>query len=40
MKCFCPENFLFDLQQTLNQTIVLDPDIPPDSDLEILAQTF
>ena len=40
MKCFCPENFLFDLQQTLNQTIVLDPDVPPDSDLEILAQTF
>ena len=39
MKCFCSENFLFDLQ-TLNQTIVLDPDVPPDSDLEILAQTF
>jgi len=40
MKRFCPENFLFDLQQTLNQTIVLDPDVPPDSDLEILAETF
>jgi len=40
MKRFCPENFLFDLQQTLNQTIVLDPDVPPDSDVEILAQTF
>ena len=24
MKCFCPENFLFDLQQILNQTIVRD----------------
>ena len=31
MKCFCPANFLFDLQQTLNQTIVLDPDVPPDT---------
>jgi len=31
MKCFYPENFLFDLQQTLNQTIVLDPDVPPDT---------
>ena len=40
MKHFCPENFLFDLQQTLNQTFVLDPEKPPDSDLEILAQTF
>jgi len=37
MKYFFPENFLFDLQQTLNQTIVLDPEVPPDSDLEILA---
>jgi len=40
MKCFCPGNFLFDLQQTLDQTIVLDPEVPPDSDVEILAQTF
>jgi len=40
MKYFCPEHFLFDLQQALNQTIVLDPEVPPDSDLEILAQTF
>ena len=39
-KCFFPENILFDLQQTLNQTIVLDPEVPPDRDLEILAQTF
>jgi len=37
MKCFFPENILFDLQQTLNQTIVLDPEVPPDRDLEILA---
>jgi len=30
MKCFCPENFLFDLHQTLDQTIVLDTEVPPD----------
>ena len=36
-KCFFPENILFDLQQTLNQAIVLDPEVPPDRDLEILA---
>ena len=33
MKCFCPENFLFDLQQTLNQTIVLEPGVPPLTDI-------